>query len=332
MDKQQLVQQLLKSHIQPVVRKIDEEAYYARAYLLALGKAGLWNRDPQQEMMVVKETARVCMTTAFCVWCHLAAITYLRLTANQALKPRLAQLESGELLGATGLSNPMKHYAGLEKLHLVASKVEGGYKVNGVLPAVSNLADNHWFGAIATAGQQHKMFMVNTNNSQLTLKEKANFIGVNGSATYTCKFDNVFIAERDIIAEDAASFIETVRPTFILYQLPLAYGVAQEAIAEIQKVKGKQHGSNGYLRVQADALATTLQQLETTAYPMSITALYNLRLQAAYLALQATQTAMLHQGSAAYVIGGKVQRKLREAYFFANLTPTIRQLEKVLAS
>ena len=157
MDKQQVVKQLLATHIQPVVRKIDEEAYYARDYLLALGQAGMWNGDYKQEMMVVKETARVCMTTAFCVWCHLASLTYLRLTENEAVKSLLTQLESGELLGATGLSNPMKHYAGLEKLHLSAERVPGGYVVSGVLPAVSNLADNHWFGVIAKTSSEEKI-------------------------------------------------------------------------------------------------------------------------------------------------------------------------------
>ncbi|WP_371683801.1 hypothetical protein [Rummeliibacillus sp. TYF005] len=38
---------------------------------------------------------------------------------------------------------------------------------------------------------------------------------------------------------------------------------------------------------------------------------------------------MLHNGSAGYVNGSAPSRKLREAYFFANLTPTFRQLEKM---
>lgn len=331
MDKQQVVKQLLATHIQPVVRKIDEEAYYARDYLLALGQARMWNGDYKQEMMVVKETARVCMTTAFCVWCHLASLTYLRLTENEAVKSLLTQLESGELLGATGLSNPMKHYAGLEKLHLSAERVSGGYLVSGVLPAVSNLADNHWFGVIAKTSSEEKMFFVNTANAKLTLKEQANFIGVNGSATYTCKFENVFVEDCYVLAENAALFIEKVRPTFILYQLPLAYGVTAAVIEEIKKVKGKQAGSNCNMKVQASTLETQLEILEQNSHQFEIKKLYEVRLQAAYLVLQATQTAMLHQGSAAYLIGSKVQRKLREAYFFANLTPTVRQLEKVLA-
>ena len=52
-------------------------------------------------------------------------------------------------LGGTGLSNPMKSFAQIEALLLKATPVEGGYLVNGTLPWVSNLAPDHYFGAIA---------------------------------------------------------------------------------------------------------------------------------------------------------------------------------------
>ena len=43
----------------------------------------------------------------------------------------------------------MKFYAGLEKLQLTAKTVQGGYLVSGVLPSVSNLGEDHWFGFVA---------------------------------------------------------------------------------------------------------------------------------------------------------------------------------------
>ena len=41
---------------------------------------------------------------------------------------------------------------------------------------------------------------------------------------------------------------------------------------------------------------------------------------------------MIHNGAGGYVEGSVPYRKLREAYFFANLTPTVRQLEKMSAA
>ncbi|MFJ7732026.1 acyl-CoA dehydrogenase family protein [Lysinibacillus sp. NPDC097231] len=339
----EVLQALIDEKLTPLVKKIDEEAYYAEDFLVALGRAGFFHSSQKDEhkilldeLTIVQETAKVCMTTAFCLWCHLAALTYIRKTKNKQLRAEiLPLLESGELLGATGLSNPMKFYADLEKLHLSAERVNGGYLVNGILPAVSNLADNHWFGAVAYNGEKEVMLFVNTDNPQITLKEKIHFLGVNGSATYTCKFDNVFVTDDYVVAQDASGFVDMIRPTFVLYQIPLGFGVIESSIIGIEKVKAKQNGCNEYLQIQADELAQKLQQLEDSLETLvqsdetDLQAICQLRLQTVYATLAAVQANMLHNGSAGYIVGSAPSRKLREAYFFANLTPTVRQLEKM---
>lgn len=88
-------------------------------------------------MKFVEETAKVCMTTAFCLWCHLASLTYLRNTENDQMKNKLlATLETGRTLGGTGLSNPMKFFAGLEKLHLRAKPTTGGYLISDIASGI----------------------------------------------------------------------------------------------------------------------------------------------------------------------------------------------------
>ncbi|WP_107923278.1 acyl-CoA dehydrogenase family protein [Lysinibacillus parviboronicapiens] len=339
----EVLQALIDEKLKPLVKKIDEEAYYAEDFLYALGKAGFFastQKDEQttllDELTIVQETAKVCMTTAFCLWCHLAALTYIRKTDNEQLRANiLTLLESGDVLGATGLSNPMKYYAGLEKIHLSAERVEGGYVINGVLPAVSNLGENHWFGAIALNGEQEVMVFVSTDNADITLKEKIHFLGVNGSATYTCKFDNVFVADDYVVTHEASSFVDIIRPTFVLYQIPLGFGVVASSVEGIEKVKAKQNGCNEYLQIQAEELTGKLQHLQTTlknliqSGEVNLQAICQIRLQAVYDTLAAVQANMLHNGSAGYIAGSTPSRKLREAYFFANLTPTVRQLEKM---
>ena len=66
----------------------------------------------------------------------------------------LPQLASGEVLGGTGMSNPMKYFAAIESLALEGEAVAGGFRVSGRLPWVSNLGPGHVFGtAFKTAGQ-----------------------------------------------------------------------------------------------------------------------------------------------------------------------------------
>lgn len=338
-----VLQALIDEKLKPFVKRIDEEALYAEDFLHELGKSGFFDSSQKNEqttlldeLTIVQETAKVCMTTAFCLWCHLAALTYIRKTKNACLRGKiLPLLENGAVLGATGLSNPMKFYAGLEKLHLSAKRVEGGYVLDGVLPAVSNLGSNHWFGAIAHNEEQEVMVFVNTDNANITLKEKTHFLGVNGSATYTCKFENVFVEDDYVVSHNASTFVDQIRPIFILYQVPLGFGVVEASVEGIEKVRAKQNGCNEYLQVQADVLSVKLQNLQThltllvQSGEITLNAISKIRLQAVYETLEAVQANMLHNGSAGYIAGSTPSRKLREAYFFANLTPTVRQLEKM---
>lgn len=336
------LQTIISEQLQPVAKKVDEEAYYAEGFLYTLGKEGFFSSDGKteadyllDEAQVVQEIAKVCMTTAFCCWCHLAALTYLRKSDNEFLKTTiLPKFENGELLGATGLSNPMKFYAGLERLHLKAEKVEGGYIINGVLPAVSNLGENHYFGAIASLDDHEVMVLVSTEHSDVVLKEQIHFIGVNGSATYACRFTNAFIANDFVIAHDAAPFVDIIRPAFIYYQVPLGIGVIESSIEGIEKVKAKQNGCNEFLVTQGCTLQTTADELQqtlrdVTTSGLTLPAVVALRRQSVYDTLDAVQANMIHNGAAGYAEGSVPYRKLREAYFFANLTPTVRQLEKM---
>ena len=337
----ELLHQIIDEKLKPIVKKVDEQAFYAEEYILALANAGFFdstNKDVptilQDEAAIVRETAKVCMTTAFCIWCHLAALTYLRHTENMYLrKTILPQIEQGEFLGATGLSNPMKYYSGLEKLHLSAEKTADGYIINGTLPAVSNLGQRHYFGAIATLDDHEVMVLVSTKANGLELKEKVGFIGVNGSATYSCKFEQVFIPNEQVIAHEAKAFCDKIRPTFIYYQIPLGAGVIAAAVEGIEKVKAKQNGSNEYLQVQATDLEATykeiLHDLNGVAQQLTLKSVVPLRLKTVENTLAAVQANMLHNGAAGYVAGSVPSRKLREAYFFANLTPTVRHLQKL---
>lgn len=341
------LQTLIKEKLKPVVKKIDEKAHYPVDYLYALGRAGYFDSKKldlkeqiKQELVLIEKTSEVCMTTAFCLWCHIACLTYLRHTENSWLKTQMKpKLETGQIFGATGLSNPMKYYSQLENLHLKSEPVgSDGYVINGVLPYVSNLAADHWFGAVAqTTGDREIMIFLPTQIHGLTLKKKQNFVGINGSATYRCKFEDVFIPNKQVISHDAKTFIDQIRPLFILYQVPIGIGVIQAAINGIQKVKSKQNGCNFFLKSQANTLEKKANKLQKELGTLieeehiSLPEIAKLRLQTAYVALEAVEANMLHHGSAGYIQGSEPYRKLKEAYFFANLTPTIKHLEKFIA-
>ncbi|MQI08934.1 acyl-CoA dehydrogenase, partial [Escherichia coli] len=99
---------------------------------------------------VIEAVSQSCLTTGFCLWCQLAFSTYLENATQPHLNNDLQQqLLSGEILGATGLSNPMKSFNDLEKLNLEHTYVDGQLVVSGRMPAVSNIQEDHYFGAIS---------------------------------------------------------------------------------------------------------------------------------------------------------------------------------------
>src|SRR5699024_2490913 len=149
-DSKQLLESVINEYLKHVVKKVDTDAYYAEEYLLELGRQGFFDSKGyskqeviEREAMLVGKTSELCMTTGFNLWCHLASLTYIRNCGNEYLKDELLpNLENGEYLGGTGLSNPMKYYSGLDKLHLKARKNRGGHTDSDNLAPGSNLKGN----------------------------------------------------------------------------------------------------------------------------------------------------------------------------------------------
>lgn len=343
----QTLQEIVQNQLKPVVRRVDEEAYYPEEFFREIGRSGLLNRQgvPEAEILLdglhlIEKTAQTCMTTAFSFWCHLAALTYIRNSSNDFLKNEiLPKLETAELRGGTGLSNPLKYNAGLEKLCLKAKRVPGGYVVSGQLPSVSNVGQDAWFGIIASVEKGDRiMAMVPCQADHLVLKERRNFLGLNGSATYTCVFRDVFVPDLWLISERADEFVQQVRAIFLLYQIPLGLGVTEASIRWIEKTKNKQGGCNQYLPVQADDLDQKFQSLCRKTYQLAEADdladrwmdLLRVRLKVTYLTSQAVHAAMLHHGGGGYLQYSDSSRRLRESYFLVNLTPTVKHLEKLL--
>lgn len=339
------LQQIIQTYLVPYVEKIDQEALYADAYLRKLGEAGLFshiNKSKTETMLekivIVQETAKVCMTTAFCVWCHLAAITYVTNSKNAHLQQHiLPKLMNGELISGTGLSNPLKAFSNLESIQLKATKVDGGYRINGKLPAVSNIGKHHAFAFIANVHDEIPiMLFTHCHVDGLTLKEKKNFVGLNGSATFSCQLQDVFVPEENVISFDAIDYVQQVRSEFVSYQIPLGLGVTLASIEAMNSTLAENNEINKNIRMQPHTLEARYQALYSDFTRLiknndfDWEKILHVRLEVAYLTLDAVQAGMIHSGGAGYVRFSPAARRLREAYFIVNLTPTIKHLETIL--
>jgi alkylation response protein AidB-like acyl-CoA dehydrogenase len=333
---------LLARELKPKVRAIDREGMYPEAFLKQLGRRGFYrggNRHPSAiTLHLIEQISSVCGSTAFSVWCHTNAIHFIRISHNEYLKRHvLPSLEGGEFLGGTGLSNAMKYYAGLEPLRLKAERIPGGYSVNGILPYVSNLGPDHWFGAIVElSDRQRIMALIPCHVPGLTLEQREQFLGLNGTATFACKFSNVTIPDQWVLAEQADAFVKSIRTFLVGNQIGLALGIIHESIAAMKKQLDKQDEANRHIRIQPEELEHKWNMLRKDTYTIlekdgeTWGDLMQIRLAGAYLAIEAAQGELFHTGSSGYLAQSSASRRLREAYFMALLTPAVKHLEKVI--
>ncbi len=349
------IEQITADQLAPLTVRIDREGYYPRAVLHALGAAGAYRQhlasqnptgqlDLSGAIDAMSVVSRECLSTGFMMWCQDALGWYLENSENTVLQAELlASVASGEVLGGTALSNPMKYFSGIEPLHLQAQQVEGGYLINGTLPWVSHLGPGHYFGAICRIqGETPReiMLLVPCAQEGLDLKQLAHFIAMEGTGTFSCQFHDVFIPDVLLLADPVQPFLARIKAGFVLLQAGMALGLIDACIELMRDVEGVLGHVNCYLDDRPDELADEVDELRMqvsalTSDPFDssndyLSDVMQARLSGSELALRAAHAAMLHTGARGYLIDAPAQRKLREAYFVAIVTPAIKHLRKEL--
>jgi alkylation response protein AidB-like acyl-CoA dehydrogenase len=331
----------------PLVERVDA-GEYPEAVMRAFGRAGAFAahlpREPDlpTAIQAMAAAGEHCLSTAFCMWCQDALGWYIFASENQALKASLGRrVASGAALGGTALSNPMKSFFGIEPLRLKGRKVAGGYVVRGLLPYVSNLGPDHHFGGVFEVDGRNVMCVIPCASEGVTLADNTKFAALDGTRTFSVQLRDVLVPDGFMLADPCMDYIKRIRAGFVLLQAGMAFGLIRDCVAMMTQLKGRLGHVNTYLAVQPEPLAEQLAALEATVMRLAATpfeadrdywrAVIEARLAASELALAAAQAAMLHCGARGYIRNAPAQRRLREAYFVAIVTPAIKQLRKMLA-
>ena len=152
------------------------------------------------------------------------------------------------------------------------------------------------------------------------------------------EFDEVFVAEENILTTSFPDYLPRVRPTFLLLQTSECLGVAESAIAA---ASGKTVGIN---EVFADDVAQTYDKITelisiqesiaekaASGEQVAFTDLLRLRLNAAEAAVQAANLEIRVAGGAGYAQSSPASRRYREATFIPVQSPSEGQLKWQLA-
>lgn len=350
-------QHIVDHDLKPKTVEIDIDGYYPEDVLRKLGAEGAFRQhlmgartDGLTDMGAAIQTMGIvseeCMSTGFTIWCQDTCGWYLQNAANPIVRDNwLGKVSSGEVLAGTGMSNTMKAFAGIEALRLKGKRVEGGYIVNGSLPWVSNLGEGHVFGTLFElegAAGKSVMTLVDCDTDGFSLRLSAHFTALEGTRTFACIFKDVFISDDMIIDHDGAAFLRRARTGIILLQFGMGIGNIQSCIDICNDVEPLLGHVNSYLDDRPEELQAELDDAIDAALVLAeepyessdeyFREVLQLRLAAGELALRASQSAMLHSGAKGYLKTAAAQRKLRESYFVAIVTPAIKHLRKELDS
>jgi len=350
------MRRIVREDLAPLVVKIDLEGFYPEQILRKIGAAGgfrqhLASQQPSGtcDMLAAIEAMAVageeCLSTAFMMWCQDACGWYLESSENQELRrsilPRIAE---GEALGGTALSNPMKFYSGIEPLKLKAQEVPGGFRVQGQLPWVSNLGPEHFFGAIFQVDGKpgrEVMALVPCNAEGLRIVQSAHFVALEGTRTFSVRFDDVFLPTESILADPAVPYLAKIRSGFILMQTGMALGLVQGSIDIMRKADRTHEDINRFLPDRPETFQEQLASLREEVRGLAsapweqdkgfLRRVFAARLVAGQLSIAAASAALLHAGARGYLNNAPAQRRLRESYFVAIVTPAMKHLRKELA-
>jgi alkylation response protein AidB-like acyl-CoA dehydrogenase len=351
------VQAVIAEDLRPYVSDIDRKGFYPRPFMQKLGAIGGFGLGvPAQygglgfgvagSIRVMEEVAKECLSTGFCVWCQTVCAWYIQNGESEYLKAEfLPKIATGHMLAGTGMSNPMKHFADIEKIRVNAVRKPGGFVLNGALPWVSNAGMDHCFAAVAylPGEASYLMAIIPGDTPGMTHGDGGHFIALEGSSTCNAIFKDVFVPDSFVLAEPCKAYITRIRPGFVLTQTGFGLGLVESCVELMRRANARVGHVNCYLddgveEIEADlentrrrvyALAREVGTGETEIGPEAAPEAVQCRIQTSELALRASQAAMLHAGAAGYRSGSTAERKLRESYFVAVVTPALKHLKKL---
>jgi alkylation response protein AidB-like acyl-CoA dehydrogenase len=338
-----------------LVQKIDSEGFYPETVMRELGRLGAFahhlpdnsgGTDLLTSINAMAAAGEHCLSTSFCMWCQDALAWYIFASDNDTLKKTVGRkAATAEALVGTALSNPMKTFFGIEQMRLKGKRAADGYVVKGLLPYVSNLGDDHYFGGIfevEDSGRKRNVMAIFPCAAEgVSLSANTKFVALDGTRTFSVQLRDVVIPDSWIIADPVDDYVKRIRAGFVLLQSGMAFGLIRDCIKLTQRAKGPLGHVNKYLPMQPEDLAEELANMEAEVAKLAATpfetdpaywrAVIETRLAAGDASVAAAHAAMLHCGARGYVANAAAQRRLREAYFVAIVTPATKQLRKMLA-
>ena len=336
------------AHIAAGAEALDNGERDTRHHVELLSRAGLTglgaplNHDRALPAMaaVIGELANVCLSTAFSVWAHRMTIEYLAAAATPWSQGASSGLLTGQVLGVTGMASAFKDAAGCGSLDLTAEPVEDGYTLSGTLRWASNLLPDSILVTAAQVGAGEKIVVALPLSTQgVKIGGHFDLLALGSTASSYLILNDAVITNDQILSRDIQTFLDAVRPTFLVLQSAMCLGLARRSLNEIRP---NLTGVNSVFAPEVDALAAKLAVLEATVAASADSVggaatpgkreLLTMRLGAAEVVSAAAALEIRAAGGKGYARRTDASRRYREAAFIPVQSPSEAQLRWELST
>jgi len=216
---------------------------------------------------------------------------------------------------------------------LVAKPVDGGYKVNGLIPWISgwSLLDSFVAGIPLDNGSEHILAFIDiqANKAHMTASEPMELIAMKASGTVSVEVVDLFVPKEYVLRVRANEDIQKSDDREITMHTGLPLGCARAAERLLRET------AKHRLRDQIDQVATSLMfevphcrrealtwNCECVAHPDYKTHALRARAGAIVLAMRAAHAAVAVSGGASQFLTAAPQRLMREAQFYTTAVLT----------
>jgi alkylation response protein AidB-like acyl-CoA dehydrogenase len=296
--------------------------------------------DIVDAIAAIAEVAQRSLAAAFVLWGHRTYIEYLLQSPNKPLVEELLPgLLTGNVAGATGLSNAMKSLTGLEPLQIAADQQDDTFILNGKMPWVTNLRPEGFHVAAAVEHKDGSALVVTLahHDTGLVRSPDLSLMGMRSTNTAAITLMDVRVSSHRIIHHDAQAWLPIVRPAFTGLQCGMSIGLARRSISEAHKACG---AGRSILAEPLAGLNQRLDKAETKLFEgvrsgifkANAAPLFELRIALAEIVSTAVSLELQAVGGRAYLAeaGRDFARRWREAAFIPVITPSLVQLKTAL--
>lgn len=315
----------------------DGIGFVARRVLLDGDRA-----DLEATVGLIAAIAWSDLSSAFSLWCHRMAITYLETLPPDAWlrSEMLPRLLEGEVLGSTALAGASAHYLAGTPLPLTFERDGDEIVLNGRLPWASNLLPDFLSvtAAVDAHDQQRTLIVAFANDTPgVEIDPHPPLLALQATGSSSLRFRDARIGADWIVSDDLGGFVRQILPTFLLLQSAFCAGLATRGLDEASDALG---GQREVLRPDLEALQARLAAADLQLHAFARSAdratvalrdLLALRLEWASLASEAVGLELKAAGGRGFMRSSGTARRLREAAFLPIQAPTEVQLRWALS-